>query len=161
GDRYYEGARRAQRRHRTSLPGGSGRDRRPGRPRRAGGRRAGRKAAEHDRPPDVRSAGERQPVPCLDLALGGIGAVRGRRQHPGRLASRPPGRADGTRCRREVRMRIAALALLLLGTQEPARTGVAVERTVRRTTIDWLGKREEIQRRELVLIKGSNLVIID
>jgi len=58
-------------------------------------------------------------------------------------------------------MRIAALALLLLGTQEPARTGVAVERTVRRTTIDWLGKREEIQRRELVLIKGSNLVIID
>jgi len=57
-------------------------------------------------------------------------------------------------------MRIAALALLLLA-QEPARTGVAIERTVRRTTIDWLGKREEVQRKELVLIKGSNLAIID
>lgn len=58
-------------------------------------------------------------------------------------------------------MRIAALAILLLAAQEPARTGVAVERTVRRTTIDWLGKREEVQRKELVLIKGSNLAIID
>jgi hypothetical protein len=60
-------------------------------------------------------------------------------------------------------MRIAALALLVLAVpaQEPTRTGVAVERTVRRTTIDWLGKREEVQRKELVLIKGSNLAILD
>jgi hypothetical protein len=32
---------------------------------------------------------------------------------------------------------------------------------VKRTSIDWLGKREEIQRKELVLIKGSNVAIID
>jgi hypothetical protein len=58
-------------------------------------------------------------------------------------------------------MRIAVLAVLVLCSQEPVRTGVAIERTVRRTTIDWLGKREEIQRKELVLVKGSNLAIID
>jgi hypothetical protein len=58
-------------------------------------------------------------------------------------------------------MRIAALAALILFGQEPTRTGVAIERTVRRTTIDWLGKREEVLRKELVLIKGSNLAIID
>lgn len=60
-------------------------------------------------------------------------------------------------------MKTAVLVLLVLAVpaQEPTRTGVAVERTVRRTTIDWLGKREEIQRKELVLIKGSNLAILD
>jgi len=58
-------------------------------------------------------------------------------------------------------MKIAALAVLALLLQEAAPTGVAIERTVRRTTIDWLGKREETHRKELVLIKGSNLAIID
>lgn len=58
-------------------------------------------------------------------------------------------------------MRVVALAVLLLAAQEPTPTGVAIERTVRRTTIDWLGKREEIQRKEIVLVKGSNLAIID
>lgn len=58
-------------------------------------------------------------------------------------------------------MKIAVLAVLVLFAQEPGRTGVAVERTVRRTTIDWLGKREEILRKELVLVKGGNLAIID
>lgn len=65
-------------------------------------------------------------------------------------------------------MKVAILAGLfalaeIRGTiaQEAAPTGVAVERTVKRTSIDWLGKREEIQRKELVLIKGSNLAIID
>ena len=58
-------------------------------------------------------------------------------------------------------MRIVGLAVLVLLAQEPARPGVVLERTVRRTTIDWLGKREEIQRKELVLVKGSNLAIID
>lgn len=58
-------------------------------------------------------------------------------------------------------MRAVALAALMLLGQEPTPTGVAIERTVRRTTIDWLGKREEVQRKEVVLVKGSNLAIID
>jgi hypothetical protein len=68
-------------------------------------------------------------------------------------------------------MNAVALAVLLIfapasaeaaaGGQEPTPTGVAIERTVKRTSIDWLGKREEIQRKELVLIKGSNVAIID
>ena len=58
-------------------------------------------------------------------------------------------------------MRALALAALLLVAQEPTPNGVAIERTVKRTSIDWLGRRQEIQRKELVLIKGSNLAIID
>jgi hypothetical protein len=58
-------------------------------------------------------------------------------------------------------MRALALAAVLWAAQEPAPTGVAIERTVRRTSIDWLGRRQEIQRKELVLIKGSNIAIID
>jgi hypothetical protein len=58
-------------------------------------------------------------------------------------------------------MRALALAVLLLGAQEPSPNGVAIERNVRRTTIDWLGRRQEIQRKELVLVKGPNLAIID
>jgi hypothetical protein len=47
------------------------------------------------------------------------------------------------------------------GAQESAPTGVALERMVKRTSIDWLDRRQEIQRKELVLIKGSNLAILD
>lgn len=57
-------------------------------------------------------------------------------------------------------MRAPAFIVLLL-LQEPTPNGVAIERTVKRTSIDWLGRRQEIQRKELVLIKGSNLAIID
>ena len=57
-------------------------------------------------------------------------------------------------------MKLALMSLLLL-LQEPAVNGVAIERTVKRTSIDWLGRREEIQRRELLLVKGNNLAIID
>lgn len=53
------------------------------------------------------------------------------------------------------------LGVLLLTAQDPALAGTAIERTVRVTTIDWLGKKEELQRKDLVLVKGSNLVIID
>jgi len=65
-------------------------------------------------------------------------------------------------------MKTAALGILLLAlpatagsAQEPAVNGVAVERTVKRITIDWLGRKEEIQRKERILIKGGNLAIID
>ena len=65
-------------------------------------------------------------------------------------------------------MKIAALSLLLLAlpttvgsAQEPAVNGVAVERTVKRITIDWVGRKEEIQRKERILIKGGNLAIFD
>ena len=58
-------------------------------------------------------------------------------------------------------MRTLALAAVLLAAQEPTPTGVAIERTVKRTSIDWLGRRQEVQRKELVLIKGSNVAIID
>jgi hypothetical protein len=58
-------------------------------------------------------------------------------------------------------MTTLALAALLLAAQEPTPSGVAIERTVKRTSIDWLGRRQEVQRKELVLIKGSNVAIID
>jgi len=65
-------------------------------------------------------------------------------------------------------MKTAALGILLLAlpatagsAQEPAVNGVAVERTVKRITIDWLGRKEEIQRKERILIKGGNLAILD
>jgi hypothetical protein len=58
-------------------------------------------------------------------------------------------------------MRLLALILLFLAAQENGSNGVAIERTVKRTTIDWLDKRAEIQRKEVLLIKGSNLAIID
>jgi len=47
------------------------------------------------------------------------------------------------------------------GAQESAPTGIAIERTVKRTSIDWLDRRQEVQRKELVLVKGSNLAILD
>ncbi len=65
-------------------------------------------------------------------------------------------------------MRLLALVLLApafakasAGEQENGPTGIAIERQVKRSTIDWLDKRAEIQRKELVLVKGSNLAIID
>jgi hypothetical protein len=58
-------------------------------------------------------------------------------------------------------MNAVALAALLLAAQESAPGGVAIERTVKRVTLDRLGKREETQRKELLLVKGPNLVIVD
>ncbi|HLY09003.1 MAG TPA: hypothetical protein VKW04_06840 [Planctomycetota bacterium] len=45
--------------------------------------------------------------------------------------------------------------------QESASDGLVVERTVKRTSIDWLGRKEEIQRKERLLIRGGNLAILD
>jgi hypothetical protein len=53
-------------------------------------------------------------------------------------------------------MNICALAALALLGQ-----GVEIERTVQRTSIDWLGRRQEIQRKEVLLIKGSSLSLAD
>ena len=62
------------------------------------------------------------------------------------------------------------VALLILGAwQEPATTpkavatpsGLVLERTVRATSIDWLGKTREVRRKESVLIKGSNVAVTD
>ena len=47
------------------------------------------------------------------------------------------------------------------GEQEPAANGVAIERIVKRTSIDWLGRVQEIQRKELVLVRGGDVAIID
>jgi hypothetical protein len=61
------------------------------------------------------------------------------------------------------------LLALLLVAQEPASTpkavppptGLALERTVKATLIDWLGKTREVQRKESVLIKGPNVAVTD
>ncbi len=45
--------------------------------------------------------------------------------------------------------------------QESTPSGLAIERTVKRTSIDWLDRRQEIQRKELMLVKGPNLAILD
>lgn len=58
-------------------------------------------------------------------------------------------------------MKVVALAALMLAAQETPPNGIAIERTVKRTTIDALDRREEIQRKELVLVKGSDLAIVD
>ena len=66
-------------------------------------------------------------------------------------------------------MRNVALVLLTLlaplgafsGAQESAPNGVAIERTVKRTAIDWLDRRQEVQRKELLLVRGPNLAILD
>jgi hypothetical protein len=61
-------------------------------------------------------------------------------------------------------MRYVALVLIAMSgvaAQENPPNGVAIERSVRRTSIDWLDKRGEVQRKELLLVKGSNLAIID
>jgi hypothetical protein len=53
-------------------------------------------------------------------------------------------------------MNICALVALELFGQ-----GVEIERTVQRTSIDWLGRRQEIQRKEVLLVKGSSLSLAD
>lgn len=58
-------------------------------------------------------------------------------------------------------MKALGLAALLLAAQDPAPTGVVVERSVKRISLDWLGRREEIQRKERILVKGGNLALID
>ena len=59
---------------------------------------------------------------------------------------------------------LALVALLLpwpLAAQDGASPGLAIERTVRRVTIDALDRHEEIRRRELVLVRGRDLAIVD
>jgi hypothetical protein len=58
-------------------------------------------------------------------------------------------------------MKLVLAAFLALALQEPAANGVAIERTVKRTSIDWLGRVQEIQRKELLLVRGGDLAIID
>lgn len=63
-------------------------------------------------------------------------------------------------------MKALAVLIALLGalqepSKAPASSGLAVERTVRTTRIDWLGRKSEVQRKELLLLKGSNLVATD
>ncbi len=65
-------------------------------------------------------------------------------------------------------MKTAVLQVLFVGLlaavgagQEPAVNGVAVERTVKRVSIDWLGRKQEIQRKERLLIKGGSFALID
>jgi hypothetical protein len=56
---------------------------------------------------------------------------------------------------------LLAFLPMLGAAQEPPVNGVAVERTVKRISIDWLGRKQEIQRNERLLIKGGNLALID
>ncbi len=65
-------------------------------------------------------------------------------------------------------MRVVAASLLLLAALRPAPAaqdspgdGLVVERTVKRTSIDCLGRREEVQRKERLLIRGGNLAVLD
>ena len=57
-------------------------------------------------------------------------------------------------------MKSLLLSVLLLA-QEPAANGVAIERTVKRTSIDTLGCKSEVVRKERILVKGGNLAILD
>jgi hypothetical protein len=52
---------------------------------------------------------------------------------------------------------------LLLGQSDPPKpsSGLEVQRTVHATYIDWLGRKREVQRKESVLIRGSNVVVND
>jgi hypothetical protein len=54
-----------------------------------------------------------------------------------------------------------ALVALLLTAQDSVPTGMVVERTVKRSSLDSLGRREEVQRKERLLIRGGNLAILD
>jgi hypothetical protein len=65
-------------------------------------------------------------------------------------------------------MRPLAASILLLaalglarGEQDSSSEGLVVERTVKRVSIDWLGRKEELQRKERLLIRGGNLAILD
>lgn len=60
-------------------------------------------------------------------------------------------------------MKSLLLSLFLLASeagQDPA-AGVVIERTVRRTSIDTLGRRSEVLRKERIFVKGGNLAIVD
>src|SRR5262245_27908428 len=50
---------------------------------------------------------------------------------------------------------------LLGGAQNGSPSGLAVERTVKVTFLDWLGARRDVQRKESIRIKGANLAVTD
>lgn len=56
---------------------------------------------------------------------------------------------------------VVALGALQDAPKAAAPQGLAVERTVRSTSIDWLGRKREVQRKESILLRGSNLVVND
>jgi len=56
---------------------------------------------------------------------------------------------------------LGALLLATLAFQDPAPSGIALERTVRATYIDWLGQKREVRRRESVVIRGANVAVTD
>ncbi len=57
------------------------------------------------------------------------------------------------------------IALFLLAALQadpaPAAKGLVIERTVRRTAVDTLGRRREIQRREVVRLRGADVSVTD
>lgn len=58
-------------------------------------------------------------------------------------------------------MTAALIALLLVPAQAVEAGGTAVERTVRRTSLDALGRKQEIHRKELVLVRGPSVAVVD
>jgi hypothetical protein len=50
------------------------------------------------------------------------------------------------------------LAVLVLATQDP---GLVLERTVTLTTLDWLGQKREVRRRERVAVRGTSISVTD
>ncbi len=53
------------------------------------------------------------------------------------------------------------LTILLPAAQDGAGDGLTVERSVKVTTLDWLGRRREIHRKETVFLQGGNLAVVD
>jgi len=93
-----------------------------------------------------------------------------------RAAGLPEGSAFGSGRREDTRTGVAGVLLSALflaaaawGGEPPARqadpsgapSGLQIERTVHAVYLDWLGRKREVERRETVLVKGSNLVIHD
>jgi hypothetical protein len=60
-------------------------------------------------------------------------------------------------------MKALLIPFLLLGAaaQDSSPGGLAIERTLKSTTLDRLGRKSEIQRKELILVKGPRLAVID
>jgi len=56
---------------------------------------------------------------------------------------------------------LAFLALASLQDAPQAASGLVIERTVRSTRIDWLGRRREVDREETIVLRGSDLSIAD
>jgi hypothetical protein len=56
---------------------------------------------------------------------------------------------------------LAFLALASLQDAPQAATGLVIERTVRSTRIDWLGRRREVDREETIVLRGSDLAVLD